>query len=87
VVQSDEFSPETLEGKVPVAPLEAMFGRNDRDSCGNVYKPDCAFNLVSVLAARTPTAKGMELHFPEEDFRIGVIEGHAGISGRSRPPG
>ena len=83
MVQSDEFSPETLEGEVSVASLEAMFGRNDRDSGGNVYEPDRAFNLVAVLASGSPAAKRMESHFLEKDIRIGII--HAGIPGISRP--
>ena len=88
MVQPDEFSPETLEGKVSVASLEAMFGRNDRDAGGKVYKSDRAFDLIAVLAARSPAAKGMELHFLEEDVRIGVVARHVGIPGhspRSRP--
>lgn len=83
MVQADEFLPETLEGEVPVPPLKAMFGRNDRDAGGKVYESDRAFNLVTVLAARSAAAKGMELHFLEEDFRIGVIAWHVGIPGRS----
>ncbi len=79
MVQADEFSPETLEGEVPVPSLQTMFGRNDPDAGGKVYKSDRAFNLVTVLAARSAAAKGLELHFLEEDFRIGVIEWHVGI--------
>jgi hypothetical protein len=83
VVQSDEFSPETLEGEVSVASLEAMFGRNDRDTGGNVYEPDRAFNLVAVLASGSPAAKGMESHFFEEDIGIGIV--HVGIPVISPP--
>ena len=83
MVQPNEFSTETLEGKVPVASLEAMFGRDDLDAGGKVYKSDRAFNLIAVLAARSTAAKGMELHFLEEDVRIGVVAWHVGIPGHS----
>lgn len=83
MVQSDEFSSETLEGEVSVASLEAMFGRNDCDTGGNVYEPDRAFDFISVLAARATAAKGMESHFLEEDIGMGIV--HAGIPGCSPP--
>jgi len=51
-----------------------------------VYESDRAFNLIAVLAARSFAAKGMELDFPEEDFRIGVIEWHVWIPDRSLRP-
>ena len=83
VVQPDELLSETLEGKVPVASLEAMFGRNDHDAGGWVYESDRAFNLIAVLAARSAPAKGVESHLPEEDFRIGTVAWHVRIPGRT----